>query len=97
MPVSRYLTSGGRFIAEWKHFGRRPCGNALGPDDTPYVSNHHAHAHKSRITVARPTDGTVLETIDQALDGIKCIAVDASGTIYATSAKGHAVARYFRG
>lgn len=86
----------GTFIAEWTGFGRRPCGMAIGPDDTMYVTSHDTRAHEDIITVARASDGHVLEVIRDALDGIEGIAVDGRGTIYATSATGHAVAKYVR-
>ncbi|MDO8793084.1 MAG: peptidyl-alpha-hydroxyglycine alpha-amidating lyase family protein [Vicinamibacterales bacterium] len=86
----------GRFLAQWTGFGRRPCGIAIGTDDTIYVSSHDARAHENIITVARASDGQVIEVITDALDGIEGIAVDGKGTIYATSATGHAVAKYVR-
>ena len=86
----------GRFLAQWTGFGRRPCGIAIGTDDTIYVSSHDARAHENIITIARASDGQMVEVITNALDGIEGIAVDGSGTIYATSATGHAVANYIR-
>lgn len=86
----------GRFITQWTGFGRRPCGIAIGADDTIYVSSHDARAHENIITIARASDGTVIEVVTNALDGIEGIAVDGKGTIYATSATGHAVAKYVR-
>ncbi len=84
----------GRFLAQWTGFGRRPCGIAIGANDTIYVSSHDARAHENIITIARASDGQVLEVVTDALDGIEGIAVDGRGTIYATSATGHAVAKY---
>ena len=86
----------GRFLTQWTVFGRRPCGIAIGPDDTIYVSSHDARAHENIITIARASDGTVIDVVTNALDGIEGIAVDGTGTIYATSATGHAVAKYVR-
>ena len=86
----------GRFIAQWTGFGRRPCGIAIGADDTIYVSSHDARAHENIITIARAGDGSVIEVVTNALDGIEGIAVDGRGTIYATSATGHAVAKFVR-
>jgi DNA-binding beta-propeller fold protein YncE len=86
----------GRFLDQWNTYGRRPSGLAVAADDTLYVSSHDARAHENRITIGRAKDGVVLEVMDDVEDGIEGIAVDKAGTIYATSATGHAAQKLTR-
>lgn len=90
------FTQAGALLAEWKGLGLRPCALALGPGGTLYVSSHDARSHENIVTIARLSDGTPLETIDPALEGIDGLAVDRQGTVYAVSATARAVARYER-
>ncbi len=89
-------TQDGTLLALWTGLGRRPCSMAVGPGRTLYVTSHDTRAHEDIITLADLRDGRVLEVINPALEGLEGIAVDGRGTIYVTSATGHAAARYER-
>jgi len=96
----------GRFLAEWKQFGR-PSGIYITRDDTIYVADSESWGPdqpglKKGIRIGSARDGTVtafiedLESTTGDHSGAEGVGVDADGSVYGAVVRRQMLEKYIR-
>ena len=96
----------GKFIAEWKQFGR-PSGIFIDANDTLYVADHQSNAKinpgiKRGIYIGSARDGTVRAFIPglgadaESTSVGEGVAADAAGNVYMSETGGMTVRKFLR-